>query len=123
MSASLRITGGRQLQRRLQRLATRADPVCEDILRQWGGDVAPDAASRAPRDTGEMAGAITFRIRGLVAEVGVFGGSDSSAGYYARWVELGHSSMRGRPFLGPAARANRRNLPRYAERALQRAAT
>lgn len=121
MGARLTLTGGRALQSRLRRLAARADPVCEDILRQWSGDVAAAAVTRAPRDTGEMAGAITARFRGLICEVGVFGGTDTSAGYYARWVELGNSRTPAQPFLGPAARAHRRDLARYARRALARA--
>lgn len=92
------LKGGKQLQALLAKLHAEAEAAGREALKTWAEDVKEDAQAATPMETGYLRSHIGDRVKGLVAQVGVW---DRQA-YYSVFVENGTSRQTAQPFLGPA---------------------
>jgi HK97 gp10 family phage protein len=141
------VEGLSRTQRAMQRLAPAMREKIGAAVQRAAEDVQKTAARIAPRDTGELAGAIEvrdslegFRATGAVGNfvraqaarreataeqgiarfVGVFPGKDKR-GYYAVWVEYGTNDTKPKPFLRPAFHSRRKRAEARIRRAVNEA--
>jgi hypothetical protein len=94
------LIGAGHLAARLRALGARADAAATPALLAGGDEVAAEAARRAPRRSGTLAGSLR-----VVA--GPDGVAVEAAAPYAVAAELGSVRRPARPFLGPGLRARR----------------
>lgn len=104
------VEGLDELKKRLEKLTDDLRARAEDALKESAEAVKKDMVRRVPVDTGNLKRSITARVlpEQLTADVGPRPGTDA---YYGYWVEFGTSSMRARPYAGPAAEAERERWP------------
>ncbi|MFC4494068.1 HK97-gp10 family putative phage morphogenesis protein [Streptomyces ovatisporus] len=116
--ARTRISGMRDILRRIRGLPTLADLARRDAIDTWADELKATAKRLAPVDTGKLRKQIESRVNYTSgnAWVGVWG----SAREYAYYVEKGTSSMPDQPYLGPAAQIHRRTGERALAREINR---
>lgn len=137
------VTGGRQTAAALNRIPQRARAEIELAIEQIADQILADMKQFAPRDTGQLATALTRVLEndGLKARVGLPTELLANDYFYARFIELGTkggevqfrragSSKRhtmtvparpARPFMEPALNINRDDLINAIRAALTRA--
>lgn len=129
--------------RGLRAMGPAAQRRIEEALDQGAEELRARAAAIAPRDTGELSGAIEVRetldgfkgtgavgnfaklsasrAGGLARYVGVFPGKRGDPGWYAAWVEFGTKDTRARPFLLPSFVTLRKRIQGRINRAVNKA--
>lgn len=81
-------------------MAAQAEPRARAAVVKTLADIAADAKTLVPRDTGFLANSITFEMTGpLSGEVG-------PEAHYGGYVEQGTSRMAPQPYMTPAAERN-----------------
>lgn len=110
----------RECNRALKRLPEFAREQSQKTIDTTAFHIARQAASRAPRRTGVLQGAITWksRPRSLSAIVGVEGQA-----FYWKYLEHGTVKMGAKPFLRPAAEAMTADHEQRMMQGLERALT
>ncbi len=107
-SKGIRVEGADQLRRQLAELPERIRKAARAAIADAAAAVQADAQAEVPVESGALRAGIQTRITGdgLSAEVGVF---DRDL-YYGAFIEFGTSSIPARPFMTPAAEAERAEL-------------
>jgi HK97 gp10 family phage protein len=138
-----RVDGLNRTQAALRRMGPETAKQIEVALEAGAQEIADRARSIAPRDTGEMVGAIEVRktlegfngtgavgnfarmvsgaANGMTRFIGVFPDSRSSPGWYAAWVEFGTTTRAGKPFLQPSFFSLRKRVQGRIGRAVNKA--
>lgn len=126
------VTGGKQVTAAFRRMPARVRERVEQAIEDTADQILADMKRMAPRDTGQLAAALTRSIEegGLSARVGLPTDALASDFFYARFIELGtkggektyrnrRSGKRvsvtvpaqpARPFMAPALDINRDDL-------------
>ena len=99
---------------RVRGMGARLESAAAEAVRQSAEAALSAAQSRAPVRTGRLRDSLSARAEGTAASV------STSCGYAAA-VELGTSRQPARPFLFPAAQAQRLALPALAAQLGRRA--
>ncbi len=128
MSSTVKVIGLREANRSLKQLPPEAQAGAQHVFDVTAFHVSTAAASHAPRSVdgsrghppGFLAASIRWesRPRSLAAVVGV-----AAAAFYWKFVEYGTRKMAARPYLRPAADANRFDHQSRLVDALSRAAS
>lgn len=91
-------------------IARRLERNAEALVRRTAENIAGEAKQRAPRATGKLARSIK------VHRVGEFEYRVEVGAWYAHFIEFGTVKMAARPFLTPAAEAERGDFQRAGRR-------
>lgn len=116
---SVSVEGADRLQRQLEELSGELYEAVDTAIQEAADAIAEDTRRRVQVDTGNLKRSVAVRTdTGPVirADIGWFDRSDD----YAVWQEFGTRSMPARPALGPAANAEKRNIPARIQAAVRR---
>ncbi len=116
MKPTIKITGTRDIERRLRKLSTTTrQKVLEQALRAGGEVITEEARMRVPERTGNLRDSIAVSTRSLnyssvqlgEGEAEIFvgpaeGGNTPHDGFYGHMVEFGTVHSMPRPFMRPA---------------------
>lgn len=105
-----------RLRSRFPQIAAELKPRLDAALKETAEQIAEDAKSRVPVDTGKLRDAIHVERDGL-AEYRVVAGDDEA--FYGHFVEWGGAHNAPHPFLVPAAEAARATLEQTARTVLR----
>lgn len=116
-SKGIRVEGVAELRKQLRALPRKLRDGAAAAIAEAAGAVKADARSLVRVDEGDLRDGIGVRIQGdgLSAQVGV---TDNDL-YYGPFQEFGTSSIPPKPFMTPAAEAERRRLPGRIEKAVK----
>lgn len=112
--------GLKEAQRALKQLPEFAKLQAQEAMNVTAFTIVRQAARRVKRRTGRLQSAITWaaRPRSVTAVVGV----DASKAFYWKYLEFGTVKMKERPFLRPAAEAEKSAHEQRLTKALEKAA-
>ena len=104
LKIDFKLSGNQEVKDRLQRLIIQSPAKVDEKLDETASDIERDAKSMAPTKTGALRDSIEKK------KVSILHYIIGAYAPYAGWVERGHHSYPGRPFMEPAARMNESRL-------------
>jgi HK97 gp10 family phage protein len=115
------VTGASDIVSHLRELGNEASATLEPAAMRGAEIIRADAASRAPRLTGKLAGEIKAEVKSANNDRVIVKIGPSTDAFYGKFHELGTSKMPAQPFLAPALAGKKTAAKNAAVNALKEA--